>query len=82
VEEPSRDAVTVHGPETVLEAHPREGFIVYRWPYDYNVPGARDDYGAQTVQALPVGADTDSEDVYTRRSQTRPSETGTCGETS
>ncbi|HLJ61185.1 MAG TPA: cbb3-type cytochrome c oxidase subunit I [bacterium] len=29
---------------------------VYRWPYDYSVPGAKDDYVPQTVQAVPVAA--------------------------
>jgi len=29
---------------------------VYRWPYDYSVPGAKEDYVPQTVQTVPVAA--------------------------
>jgi cytochrome c oxidase subunit 1 len=29
---------------------------VYRWPYDYSVPGAADDYIPQTVPAMPAHA--------------------------
>jgi cytochrome c oxidase subunit 1 len=30
--------------------------IVYRWPYDYSVPGAAEDYIPQTVPATPAVA--------------------------
>ncbi len=30
--------------------------VVYRWPYDYAVPGAPDDYVPQTVAAVPARA--------------------------
>lgn len=30
--------------------------VVYRWPYDYAVPGAPDDYVPQTVPAVPARA--------------------------
>jgi cytochrome c oxidase subunit 1 len=28
--------------------------VVYRWPYDYSVPGAAEDYIPQTVPAAPA----------------------------
>src|SRR5579875_3356472 len=31
---------------------------VYRWPYDYSVPGAPEDFIPQTVPAVPLGAGT------------------------
>ncbi len=30
--------------------------VVYRWPYDYSVPGAAEDYIPQTMPAVPAGA--------------------------
>ncbi len=35
---------------------------VYRWPYDYSVPGAPEDFIPQTVPAVPVGVGTSGAD--------------------
>jgi cytochrome c oxidase subunit 1 len=32
--------------------------VVYRWPYDYSVPGVAEDYIPQTAEAAPVAAGT------------------------
>jgi cytochrome c oxidase subunit 1 len=36
--------------------------VVYRWPYDYSVPGAPDDFIPQTVPAIPVKSGGDGGD--------------------
>jgi len=33
--------------------------VVYRWPYDYSLPDAADDYVPQTIRLVPAGAGTD-----------------------